>query len=80
MDAKKERQLAAYVARRIMSGQIQYRQFLDEFPLDSQDPDVGHLHDLIEHEPKKGGTFGVSRTKHNKYIAQIEAAIAKLEQ
>ncbi len=63
-----------------MSGQIQYRQFLDEFPLDSQDPDVRHLHDLIEHEPKKGGFFGVSRTKHKEYIAQIEATIAKLEQ
>ena len=80
MDAKKERHLAASVGRRIMSGQIQYRAFLDEFPIDSRDPDVQHLYSLIEHQPKVGGLFGISRSKHEEYVMKISDAIANLEQ
>lgn len=80
MDARKERHLAASVGRRIMSGQIHYRAFLDEFPIDSRDPDVQHLYSLIEHQPKVGGLFGISRSKHEEYVMKISDAIAKLEQ
>ena len=80
MNSKKERHLAAAVARKIMSGQIQYRAFLDEFPIDSPDKEVQHLYGLIEHQPKVGGLFGISRLKHEEYVMKISDAIAKLEQ
>jgi|LakMenE18May11ns_1017448.scaffolds.fasta_scaffold9919385_7 hypothetical protein len=63
-----------------MSGQIQYRAFLDKFPIDSQDPDVQQLYCLIEHQPKVGGIFGISRTKHEEYVTKISDTIARLEE
>ena len=80
MEPSKERQLAASVARRIISGQIQYRAFLDEFPIDSRDPEVQHLYSLIEHQPKVGGLFGISPSKQEDYVMKISDAIARLEQ
>lgn len=80
MGTNHERHLAASVARKIMSGQIQYRAFLDEFPIDSQDPDIQNLYSLIEHQPKVRGIFGISRSKHSEYVAKISDTIARLEQ
>lgn len=62
-----------------MSGRMEYRAFLDEFPIDSQDPDVQHLYSLIEHQPKVGGIFGISRAKYEEYVMKVSDTIARLE-
>ncbi len=79
MNIQKERHLAASVARMIMSGRIQYRAFLDEFPIDSPDPEIQSLHSLIEHQPKLGGLFGIDRSKHEEYVEKVNKAIFDLE-
>jgi hypothetical protein len=35
---------------------------------------------LIEHQPKVGGIFGISRTKHEEYVTKISDTIARLEE
>lgn len=63
-----------------MSGSIDYRAFLDEFPVDSRDTDIQELYSLIEHQPNVGGLFGISKSKNEEYVLRISDAIAKLEQ
>lgn len=52
----------------------------EEYPEEDIDDDIDALLDLIEHEPKMGGLFGVSHAKHSEYISKVNTAIAKLEQ
>lgn len=78
-DIKKQRQYAAQLARKICAGEINYMQFLDEFPNDSNDTEIIELLDLIEHTPKQGGLFGVSKEDYSKYISTVYELIEKLE-
>lgn len=50
-----------------------------KFP-DSDDFEIIELLALIEHEPKKGGLFGVSELEYFNYIRNINNLIKKLEE
>lgn len=45
----------------------------------TDDEDVSEIVDLIEHEPKVGGLFGISPKEHDEYMQRILQLIHKLE-
>jgi hypothetical protein len=71
--------LAAELAQRLYDGSLTYAEFIDEYP-ESNDGDIMELFDLIEHEPKKGGLFGISEYEHYNYILRINKLIEKLKE
>ena len=78
-DLKSNRKLAATLARKLYALEITFKQFAQDFPDETNDYDIDKLFDLIEHEPKKGRLFGVSKIKHEGYISEIFELISKLE-
>jgi len=79
MDRESNRHVAARLARQFYKNQISFDQLMMNYPDDSEDKDIEELFYLIEHEPKKGGLFGVSVSEHADYIKDIEKLILKLE-
>jgi hypothetical protein len=74
-----QRRLAAELAQLLYDGSLTFIEFSDKYP-DSIDDDIKELFDLIEHEPKKGGLFGVSEYEHYNYIEKINTLIEKLKE
>lgn len=44
-----------------------------------EDKEINELIDLVVHEPKAGGWFGMKPDDYKKYMAEISALIAKLK-
>lgn len=74
-----DRKIAAQLARRFYSSEIDFDQFCMDYPEYDKDKDISELYDLIEHEPKKGGFFGISSDQHESYIQKIFRLIEKLD-
>lgn len=70
---------AARAARQLLAKDIDFGQFLREFPDDVIDDDIDELLDQMEHEPKVGGLLGVSEETHRGYIRKTVALIERLE-
>jgi hypothetical protein len=58
-------------------GQASFGDVLDAFP-DVADPDLDQLEDLLEHEPRAGGLFGVSQEVWKEYQADIATVLERL--
>ena len=79
MDKESNRHVAARLARQFYKNEISFDQLTTDYPDYTHDNDIQELFDLIEHEPKKGGLFGISKSDHEDYIRDIESLILKLE-
>ena len=69
---------AAQTAKACIRGELPWINFIEQYG-SSNDDQIMNLVDLIEHEPQKGGFFGVNNTEWNQYQAQIADAIQALE-
>ena len=74
-----DRKIAAQLARDLYAEKINFEEFMREYPDFDKDDDIDELYSLIEHEPKKGGLFGIDSVQHDLYIKEIENLIEKLE-
>jgi len=74
-----QRQKASILARQILTKKISYEYFVDEYPNDTGDYEIESLFDLIEHQPKVGGLFGVKQSTFNDYNLRIIKLIEQLE-
>jgi hypothetical protein len=61
-----------------LSGQLAFKEFLSSVPAEPLTDDVSELIDLIEHEPKKGGVFGVTVQEHDQYMVRIRGLVDSL--
>ena len=75
----KTRAEAARAARRLLAKEIDFSQFLREFPEEDIDDDIDELLDQLEHEPKVGGLFGVTEESHRVHMRRTVALIELLE-
>ena len=50
---------------------MSFAEFMRAAPEDLRDEEVDELVDPIEHEPKRGGFFGVSPEEHDRHMARI---------
>ncbi|MBK7885764.1 MAG: hypothetical protein IPJ86_00185 [Bacteroidetes bacterium] len=66
-------------ARQILGGEITNSESYELFPVDTNDDEIETLYSLIEHIPKAGGLFGVSKKTYELYIFDILDMIEKLE-
>jgi len=71
-----DRKLAAKLAEDLLNKKIDFNTFITEYP--DSDPEIFKLFDLIEHEPKVGGIFGVSKAHHDAHITEIKNLVEKL--
>ncbi|MBC5773156.1 hypothetical protein H8S95_03700 [Pontibacter sp. KCTC 32443] len=71
--------LALETAREFIAGKIDFKQLNDNFPDDTDDKDINELFDLIEHQPKLGGFFGVSQETYDQYNQSIDRVLERLE-
>lgn len=79
-DSTKEiRKRAAEKGRGYLSGDITWKEFIDEFN-DEDDKLVMILFDVIEHEPSRKGWFGVDEKGWQQYLTNIRDAINDLEE
>ena len=69
---------AAAAGRALMANNLSYEQFMQRFA-DCEDDLVSDLIYLLEHEPQRGGVFGVNETEWAEYQARLIAAINVLE-
>jgi hypothetical protein len=74
-----QRKLVADLARNFIAGNISWNIFMEGVP-ETDDELIGEVVDLIEHEPKRGGIFGVNEDGWQDYQAQLLRAIEALEQ
>ena len=79
MNTLNDRKLAAKLGRQIMEEKISFSQFSEEFPKDKNDSEIFNLFDLIEHQPKQGGFWGLSKKKFELYNLNIMRTIENLE-
>jgi hypothetical protein len=79
MKDKTVRKLASNLGRLIQDGRISYDQFVDDYPFNTGDDEIDKLFDLIEHQPKPGGLFGVRQATYDNYLKEIENLIELLE-
>jgi hypothetical protein len=84
MTSTEYRRRVAALARRVRAGEMDFIAFLDDIgpqdhPYETGDRQVDELIDLLEHEPKVGGVFGVSFLFHRAHVAKIDQLIAALE-
>lgn len=70
---------AARSARRLLSKEIDFDQFLREFPEEDLDDDIDDLLGQLEHEPKVGGLFGVSEETHRVHMRRTWKLLELLE-
>ncbi len=77
---KTDRHIAAKLVRQILKNEISFEQFVDQYPTNTNDNKLIDLFDLIEHQPKQGGAFGVSRETFDEYNSRITKLINELEQ
>jgi hypothetical protein len=74
-----ERRNVGWHAQQYLAGQLSGRDFLRIAPVHSTDAEVNEVIDLIEHEPRKGRFFGVSRHEYDKYMERIRELACSLE-
>jgi hypothetical protein len=79
MDKKGNRILAARLARQLYNKEITFTDLEANYPEDTEDNEIQELFDLIEHEPKAGGLFGVSQSTHQNHMNKIQDLIIRLE-
>jgi len=77
-DIRLSRQRVARAGRAYLAKDLSWEKFKEEFG-SIEDNLVGALFDLIEHEPKRGGFWGVNEKEWARYQAQIVIAIEALE-
>ncbi len=76
---KYNRYVASKLAKQLYQKEIEFKQFVTEFPEDEDDdPDVSELFSLVEHESGTG-IFGISRGRHRDYIRKVQDLIDRLE-
>jgi hypothetical protein len=73
-----ERRTVGRWAEQYLAGQLSFKDFMTVVPEEPADEDVAELIDLIEHEPKKGGIFGVRAKEHDRYMARIRQLVQSL--
>ena len=73
------RKRIAKLAKGIYTKEVTYKEFMQEVPEEGQDELIDELVDLIEHEPQKGGIFGIKEKDHATYLKEIFEVINKLE-
>jgi len=71
------RRTVASLAKAFYEQRLTFEQFLKQFPV-TNDEEVTELLDLIEHEPKKGGFFGVSEESYREHMEKIYRLIDRL--
>lgn len=76
---KSDRQLAAYFARKYLSGQISKHNLLDNFPSSENDYKIRKLFQKIENKPKKDWLFGISKSNYEKFLKETYEIIHELE-
>ncbi len=52
---------------------------IDNFTYNTTDTEIKKLFDLVEHTPKQGGLFGVSKEKYLNYVSTVYELIEQLE-
>ncbi|MDL1860723.1 hypothetical protein FBR04_06800 [Betaproteobacteria bacterium PRO7] len=77
-NASRYRTRAAAAARAYLRGELSWEGFIAEFG-GPEDDLVSDLVDLIEHEPKRGGLFGLDDKEWAKYQARVDEVIRALE-
>ena len=76
--AAAERVSVGRSAELYLAGQLTFEEFQSAAPESPLDEDVAELIDLIEHEPKQGGIFGVHAAEHDRYVARIREIVRAL--
>jgi len=74
-----DRQYAASMARKYLSGLISKYQIIDNFPDYEKDVKIQLLYKQIMGKPKRSWFFGVSKEKYEKYITDTYEIIEDLE-
>ena len=80
MENNSNEELALGLAQNYLRGNINFEQFIEEYPENTNDKDVDLLFDLIEHEPKIDGLLGVGRIDFEQYRQKIKKVIIRLEE
>jgi len=65
----------AHWAQQYLDGGIPFERFLNLAPEEPEDQDIEELIDLIVHEPKRGGLFGVSAADYETHMRRIRELI-----
>lgn len=76
--ASVERNAVVRRSEQLLADQLSFEDFLTGVPESPMDEDVSELIDLFEHEPARGGLFGVRAKEHDEYMTQIRQLVAKL--
>ncbi len=66
------------MARDLRRGTLSFKEFASQYG-SSTDQRIAELLDLIEHEPQRGGPFGVSEDAFAEYQLRIDRGICALE-
>lgn len=74
-----ERKYAASLVRRYFNGEISRGEILSSFPDYQRDFKMWLLYNHIIRKPKKGGFFGISKEKFEKFILKAYEIIEDLE-
>ena len=74
----RERARAAGMARDLRRGALSFDEFASQWG-SSPDERIAELFDLLEHEPQRGGLFGVSEEALAEYQLRVDRAIRALE-
>jgi len=69
----------AALARRLYAKEVTFSEFMEGAPEQDEDELIDELVDLIIHEPKKGGIFGMKESEHKEYLNEVFQVIEKLE-
>jgi len=77
-DHKSLRREAAAAGRAVMANTLSYDEFMSRFGY-SDDELVSDLVYLLEHEPQRGGFFGVNEREWAQHQSQLTEAIGALE-
>jgi len=77
-DAQKELRIrAAEAGERYVEGTLSYSEFRAAFDSDD-DPLIDELTSLVEHQPQRGGFFGINQREYESYQLKIRRAILAL--
>lgn len=77
-----ERVAVGLMAEDYLAGRLSYADFMRAVPDQTQDEDAAELVDVIEHEPNKGGFFGVrpeEYDQHRERIRELARSITRPE-
>lgn len=77
--ASVERNAVMRRSEQLLADRLSFEDFLTGVPESPMDEDVSELIDLFEHEPARGGLFGVRAKEHDEYMTQVRQLVAKLK-